>query len=146
MRYDIYRRPHKALRALMAETLLALQRADPAQACEVREAQAQLDEMLAFCEAHAALENEFIHRPIEARREKASCRLARKIVCGRLARAGPRRAHGTPADSISAASRPLACAREAFSWLRTAKRSWSARLIWKSCATFSAVEGIVSSP
>ena len=35
--------------------------------------------------------------------------------------------------TISAARRPLACAAAAFSWLRSAKASWSSRLIWKSC-------------
>ena len=72
-RYDIYARPHKALRAMMADTMVALGRADTADDCEMREATARLEELLAFCEAHAALENEFVHRAIEARRPEASC-------------------------------------------------------------------------
>ena len=40
----------------------------------------------------------------------------------------------------------FALADTAFAWLRTAKASWSSREIRKSCATFSAVLGIVSSP
>ena len=48
--------------------------------------------------------------------------------------------------TISRASRPLACAFAAFSWLRSAKASWSSRDTWNSWATFSPVLGMVSSP
>ena len=41
--------------------------------------------------------------------------------------------------TISASSLPLAWASAAFCWLRTAKASWSARVIWCRRATFSAV-------
>ena len=53
---------------------------------------------------------------------------------------------GISTATISAARRPLACAAAVFSWLRSAKASWSSRLIWNSSATFSAVLGMVSSP
>ena len=53
---------------------------------------------------------------------------------------------GISTATISAASRPLAWAAAAFSWLRSAKASWSSRLTWNSCATFSPVLGMVSSP
>jgi hypothetical protein len=76
-RFDLYGRVHKALRAMMAEALLALQRADPGDAAETREARAQLEELLAYCEGHAAVENEFIHRALESRRAEASCFLAK---------------------------------------------------------------------
>ena len=75
-RYDLYRRPHKALRALMADTLVALGRADPQDECEMREAASRLEEMLAICEKHAALEDEFVHPAMEERRAQASCALA----------------------------------------------------------------------
>lgn len=75
-RRDFYARPHKALRALMADTMVALGRADPADECEVRDAHARLDEMLASCEKHAVLENEFVHRALDARAEGAARRFA----------------------------------------------------------------------
>jgi len=53
---------------------------------------------------------------------------------------------GISTGTISAASRPFAWAAAARCWLRSAKASWSSRLIWNSCATFSPVLGIVSSP
>lgn len=77
MRYDIYGRAHKALRAVMADTLVALGRMDPEDDCEVRDAHARLEEMLAFCEHHAAIENEYLHGEIERRREEGSCAFAR---------------------------------------------------------------------
>lgn len=76
-RLDLYRRPHKALRACMADALVALGRMDRHDDCEWREGVARLEELLAFCEMHAAVENEFIHRAIEMRRKDASCPLAR---------------------------------------------------------------------
>ena len=76
MRHDIYRRPHKAVRAMMAGSLTALQSADPGDECDMRDALAQLEEMLAFCEAHAALESAFVHREIEARSPGSACFLA----------------------------------------------------------------------
>lgn len=75
-RHDIYRRPHKALRAWMADTLVALGRIDPGSDCEWREGIARLEELLASCEKHAAIENEFIHRAIDDRRSEASLELA----------------------------------------------------------------------
>jgi hypothetical protein len=76
MRRDLYGRGHKALRAWMADTLVALGRTDPDADCEVRDALARLDELLGFCETHAALENDFIHRALELRCEGASYALA----------------------------------------------------------------------
>lgn len=76
MRHDLYRRPHKALRAWMSDTLVALGRVDPLDDCEVREGAERLEELMAFCEKHAAIENEFVHRAIEDRRKDASRALA----------------------------------------------------------------------
>ena len=41
---------------------------------------------------------------------------------------------------------PSACARAARSWLRSAKASCASRVTWNSCATFSPVSGIASTP
>ena len=76
MRHDLYARIHKALRAMMADTLVAIGRMDPDDDCEVRDAVARLEELLVFCTKHAAMENEFVHRAIEGRRVDASCALA----------------------------------------------------------------------
>lgn len=76
MRPDLYARPHKALRALMADTLVALGRVDRSQECEVRDAQARVEEMLVFCEHHLRLEDEYVHRAMEAKERESSCALA----------------------------------------------------------------------
>ena len=47
---------------------------------------------------------------------------------------------------ISRAKNPLAWAVAARCWLRSANASWSARDTWNSCATFSAVSGMESTP
>ena len=53
---------------------------------------------------------------------------------------------GTVTGVISASKKPRFCASTAFSWERSAIASWSARLMPKSSATFSAVSGIESTP
>lgn len=75
-RVDLYARPHKALRAMMAETLVAIGQADPADDGEWREARSKLAELLALCEKHMQVENEQIHRAIDAKRQGAACALA----------------------------------------------------------------------
>ena len=75
-RVDLYARPHKALRAMMAATLVAIGQADPHDEGEMREAQSKLEELLALCERHMQVENEFIHRAIDAKRQGAACALA----------------------------------------------------------------------
>lgn len=75
-RVDLYARPHKALRAMMAQVLVAVGQADPSDEGEVREAQARLAELLGLCEGHMQVENEFIHRAIDGKRPGAACALA----------------------------------------------------------------------
>ena len=53
---------------------------------------------------------------------------------------------GTQTGVISASKWPAFCATTALRWLAKAKRSWSARLMWCSVATFSAVSGMESTP
>jgi hypothetical protein len=65
-RYDIYARIHKALRASMADTLVALGRMDPRDDCDVRETLSRLEDLLAFCESHVEHESAYIHAAIEA--------------------------------------------------------------------------------
>jgi len=80
MSRNFYNRPHKALRAWMADTLVAVGRMDPREDCEVRETLARVEEMLAACESHVKHEDEFVHRAMEARRPGSSRVLATEHV------------------------------------------------------------------
>lgn len=71
-RLDLYAGIHKALRALMADTLLAVGRMDPDDTAERRAVSARVLELLDFCASHVAHENEFVHAAIEARAPGAS--------------------------------------------------------------------------
>lgn len=66
-RLDLYAPIHKALRAYMSDTLLALGRADATDAQTVDAAIQQLDALLVFCEQHIVHEDTFMHPAIEAR-------------------------------------------------------------------------------
>ncbi len=67
-RRDLYAVVHKGLRAFLCDTLVAVGRVDPADACAVRETLAGLAELLAFCASHVRHENAFIHPAMESRR------------------------------------------------------------------------------
>jgi hypothetical protein len=71
-RVDLYAGIHKALRALMADTLLALGRMDADDAPELAQASQRVLGLLDFCAAHLQHENDFIHVAIEARAPGAS--------------------------------------------------------------------------
>ncbi|MBX3608387.1 MAG: hemerythrin domain-containing protein [Hydrogenophaga sp.] len=66
-RFNIYASIHKALRSFMADTLLALGRADASDDQEVRDACDRVVELVEFCEHHVAHENQFIHPALQAR-------------------------------------------------------------------------------
>ena len=66
-RYDIYRNIHMALRANMAEVLLAVGRMDPEDLAERAEVLAQAQELVDFCRMHLAKEDRFLHPAMEAR-------------------------------------------------------------------------------
>ncbi|MDO8280703.1 MAG: hypothetical protein Q7T63_21630, partial [Burkholderiaceae bacterium] len=51
-RFDMYTGIHKALRALMADTLLALGRMDPRDEADVAQASQRVLELLDFCGSH----------------------------------------------------------------------------------------------
>jgi len=80
MSRNFYNRPHKALRAWMADTLVAVGRMDPREDCEVRDTLARVEEMLAACENHVKHEDEFVHRAMEAKRPGSSRELATEHV------------------------------------------------------------------
>ena len=66
-RFEPYAAVHKGLRALMADTLLALGRTDASDGAELQATTERLLEMLEFCRSHTRHENEFLHPAIEAR-------------------------------------------------------------------------------
>lgn len=71
-RFDMYCGIHKAMRAMMADTLLALGRMDPQDADEVDAVCARVRQLLDFCASHLDHENAFLHKAIEARAPGAS--------------------------------------------------------------------------
>jgi hypothetical protein len=71
-RVDMYSGIHKALRALMADTLLAVGRMDWSDDLETAQTTQRIVELLDFCRSHLAHENEFVHAAIEARAPGAS--------------------------------------------------------------------------
>ena len=75
-RFDMYSGIHKALRAFMADTLLAVGRMDPADEDDVAQASGRVLDLLAVCTGHLRHENDFVHAAIEARAPGASAAIA----------------------------------------------------------------------
>jgi hypothetical protein len=71
-RVDMYAGIHKALRALMADTLLAVGRMDAHDALELAQVTERVLQLLDFCAAHLKHENDFVHKAMEARAPGAS--------------------------------------------------------------------------
>ncbi len=90
-RLDMYAGIHKALRALMADTLLALGRMDCDDDLELAQTTQQVLALLDACASHLQHENEFIHTALEARAPGASAVIAHEhddhlAHIGRIAR------------------------------------------------------------
>jgi hypothetical protein len=66
-RENLYAGIHKALRALMSDTLLAVGRADPSDPQDVADASGRVTGLMDLCAAHVQHENTFVHPAIEAR-------------------------------------------------------------------------------
>jgi hemerythrin-like domain-containing protein len=66
-RVDMYAGIHKAIRALMADTLLAVGRMDASDELEVAQVTQRVVELLDFCRSHLEHENQFVHTAMEAR-------------------------------------------------------------------------------
>ena len=64
-RYDIYRHIHKALRAMMADTLVRLGRFDSTDDDEAASLMAQVQSMCAFTESHLRHEDDHVHPAME---------------------------------------------------------------------------------
>lgn len=77
-RFNFYAGIHKALRAFMADTLLAVGRTDPTDDAELERTVAQVNELMALCESHVAHENGFAHPMLEARSPGVSSTVAQE--------------------------------------------------------------------
>ena len=75
-RFDMYAGIHKAMRALMSDTLMAVGRMDPQDSQELAAVGGRVLELLDFCAAHLQHENDFVHTAMEARAPGASARIA----------------------------------------------------------------------
>ena len=75
-RFDMYAGIHKAMRAFMADTLLAVGRMDADDALELAQTTQQVLALLDACASHLLHENEFIHAALEARAPGASAVIA----------------------------------------------------------------------
>ena len=106
-REDMYAAIHKALRAFMADTLLALGRADLDDAAELERATAQVVALVDVCLAHLQHENDFVHPAIEARAAGASAAIAHDNV-DHVREIGHLRAAALALRSTDPAVRPAA--------------------------------------
>jgi hypothetical protein len=75
-RLDLYGSIHKALRAFMADTLLALGRVDVDDPQALADATGRVIALMDFCVSHLEHENTFVHRALEARAPGASASVA----------------------------------------------------------------------
>lgn len=75
-RMDMYSGIHKALRAMMADTLLAVGRMDADDGLERAQTTQRVMALLDMCASHLKHENEFVHTAIEARAPGASAAIA----------------------------------------------------------------------
>ena len=79
-RMDMYTPIHKAIRALMADTLLAVGRMDVTDELEFAQVTQRVIELLDFCRSHLEHENEFVHSAMEARAPGSTARIAAEHV------------------------------------------------------------------
>lgn len=79
-RVDLYVGIHKAMRALMADILVAVGKMDPADDSEVEWIGSRVLQFADFCTSHLEHENEFVHVALEARMPGSSARIAAEHV------------------------------------------------------------------
>jgi hypothetical protein len=79
-RHDIYAGIHKAVRAALADTLVAVGRLDTGDPQDSAQTLAALVDVLAFCRDHLETENAFVHPAMEARRPGSTFRIADEHV------------------------------------------------------------------
>lgn len=71
VRPDLYGPVHKGLRHALNASLLKLGQLDPSDAADVGEALLELRDVLAWCEKHLEIEEEFVHAAVERKRPAA---------------------------------------------------------------------------
>lgn len=79
-RFPVYRPIHKALRAFMSDTLVAIGRMDPDDDNDVETALEQARSLLAMLRVHLEDENRFVHPAMEARRPGSTDKTAHDHV------------------------------------------------------------------
>jgi hypothetical protein len=79
-RFDMYVTIHKAIRAFMADTLVAVGRMDTDDELELAQTTQRVLELLGFLQSHLTHENEFVHPAIEARSPGDSERIEHEHV------------------------------------------------------------------
>lgn len=79
-RFDMYAGIHKALRAAMMDTLLAVGRLDTRDEAEVESVSRRVLRLAEFCTEHLTNENRFVHPAIEARASGSTVRIAHEHV------------------------------------------------------------------
>lgn len=79
-RVDIYVGIHKALRAMMLDTLQAVSRIDANNSAEMHAVCERVLELADACASHLGHENDFVHAAMEARRPGSSGRIAGEHV------------------------------------------------------------------
>ena len=75
-RFDMYTGIHKAIRALMADTLLAAGRMDVDDDLEFAQVTQRVLELLDFLQSHLTHENDFVHAAMEKRVPGSAARIA----------------------------------------------------------------------
>lgn len=110
-RLDMYGPIHKALRALMCDTLLAVGRMDGADDLEFAQVTQRVIDLLDVCRGHLAHENGFVHPAMEARAPGSAGRIATEheehtARIAQLARA-VEELRATPTESRDAAAAQL---------------------------------------
>ena len=79
-RFDMYGAIHKALRAMMTDTLVALGATDATDDAAVDAGLAKLEQLIDICSSHLEYENRFVHSAIEARLPGTTARVAEDHV------------------------------------------------------------------
>ncbi|WP_326540943.1 hemerythrin domain-containing protein [Pseudorhodoferax sp.] len=77
-RIDLYGAIHKALRALMADTLLAVGRMDTDDALALADGTQRVQQLLEFCQNHLQHENAHVHPALEARASGSAAAIAQE--------------------------------------------------------------------
>ncbi|MBK0391687.1 hemerythrin domain-containing protein [Ramlibacter algicola] len=117
-RFDLYASIHKALRAFMTDTLLALGRVDTGDDEALQRACGQVAGLMDFCRSHLGHENAFVHPALEARATGASAAIAHD-----------HEHHGAEIDRVQQAARALPT-------LPAEQRPHAAHALYRALAVF----------